>query len=635
MAEHFEIVISAKDKFSKSFKALGVAAGAATAALGGTAAAVFKIAEATAKSGDEIQKMSLRTGVGAETLSGLKHAAELSGSSIGELGTGLRTLAKRANDSSNGLESASRSFEDLGISATNADGSLKSTDKLLMESADAFANMTDQTKAAALAQELFGRSGTQLLPMLQQGSDAIAEMSAEAKELGITFDQDAADNAALFNDNMKRLKDTFTGVKQTIGNAVIPIFADLSGTFAEAGKAVVEWARNNSDRIRAFAESLISNIGTAIKFTVKAVALMVDAWRGLKMIWNVLKIALAEFAAYMFGVIDRIVEKTLNLMKRLNFKGVFDDQIATVEKFKESNELLIESLKDVSVGAQDELNEVINQGMQIAKVDEFIEHAEERLAEFKDAAITTNEEIKNSTVETNEAIAASNEQTKQKQLTNMELLKQASLDLFGIKTDLMSQESNENESTEKQKFDIKSEFGSRANDLAENLQKATGKRYRALFYMQKAVSASQALISGWAAAISAMQNPPFGYGPVIGKYVGIGIMGMAVANAGLIMAQPFKGSFRDGMDYVPETGSYFLKKGEFVGAPETTRTLNAAIQNGGLGGNGQQVINMQILPNATNLDAMMNMTKNDWRMLVERKISPAMKEVNRLGLGYA
>ena len=77
MSEKVEIVIQAKDQFSKTMKSLRgmlpnvkTLALAAGAAFGGLGTGLYAIANSTAKAGDELQKMSLRVGISTETLAG-------------------------------------------------------------------------------------------------------------------------------------------------------------------------------------------------------------------------------------------------------------------------------------------------------------------------------------------------------------------------------------------------------------------------------------------------------------------------------------------------------------------------------------------------------------------------------------
>lgn len=125
---------------------------------------------------------------------------------------------------------------------------------------------------------------------------------------------------------------------------------------------------------------------------------------------------------------------------------------------------------------------------------------------------------------------------------------------------------------------------SQLTNLASNYEAITGRRNKALFLMQQGIAATSAIMNGLAGGVAALAPPPIGFGPVVGAVAGPVISGMGFANAAMIMAQAVQGVAHSGLDYVPETGTYLLKKGEFVGAPETTRALNQSIQRGGMGG---------------------------------------------------
>ncbi|MBY9021945.1 MAG: phage tail tape measure protein, partial [Candidatus Lokiarchaeota archaeon] len=127
-------------------------------------------------------------------------------------------------DAEQGLATASDALDALGVSSEELEG--KSPEQQFKILSSALADVDDASRKAALAQDIFGRAGTGMLPMLAEGSEGIAAMRKEAQELGIVFDQEAADSAAKFNDDMDRLKKSFTGVFQELGNKLIPIFVD-------------------------------------------------------------------------------------------------------------------------------------------------------------------------------------------------------------------------------------------------------------------------------------------------------------------------------------------------------------------------------------------------------------------------
>ena len=145
---------------AKTMAIAGVAAGAG----------LLVITRKVAQTGDEIAKLSKKVGISTEILSGYSHAAELSGTSLTGMTTGLRRLSANIVDAERGLLESKRAFSALDISIKNSDGSLKELNPMLLEVADKFARMEDGAVKAGLAQDLFGRSGLEMIPMLNEGS---------------------------------------------------------------------------------------------------------------------------------------------------------------------------------------------------------------------------------------------------------------------------------------------------------------------------------------------------------------------------------------------------------------------------------------------------------------------------------
>lgn len=204
---------------AKLVAGLGIAIGAAAGAA--TALAVKKYAEF----GDQIHKMSLRTGFATETLSELAHAAELSGTDITMLEKAVRTMQRSIYDAGRGLSTQTDALDALGVSIEQLQG--KKPEQQFDVLAMALANVEDASQRSALAASLFGRAGTQLLPMLANGAAGLREMRQEARDLGIVMSEDDARAAAEFNDNMTRLNARIDAVKFNVARALIPSLLEL------------------------------------------------------------------------------------------------------------------------------------------------------------------------------------------------------------------------------------------------------------------------------------------------------------------------------------------------------------------------------------------------------------------------
>jgi hypothetical protein len=175
---------------------------------------------------DNIGKMAQKIGMTTEELSRLNYAAKLSDLSLQELQGGLQQLSKNMEAGSEGLAA-------LGISATDSSGNLRSTSEVMLEVAEAFAGMEDGAGKTAIAMNIFGRSGANLIPMLNAGRNGLASMGDEAQRLGVVISDDAARAAETFNDNMTRLQTATQGVVQEITAQALPAMIDLTENLLE------------------------------------------------------------------------------------------------------------------------------------------------------------------------------------------------------------------------------------------------------------------------------------------------------------------------------------------------------------------------------------------------------------------
>ena len=217
---------------NKHKKAVGIAmVGLGVAALAGVASSI----KAFAEMGDEVQKMALRVGFSTEALSEWRHVANISGADISTLEKGVKKMSKTIVDADEGMATYIRSFDRIGLSAEEL--MALSPEDQFTRITEAIAALESPTLRAATAQDIFGRAGTALLPMMAAGAEGIAELREEAHTLGIVFDQEAANAAAEFQDSMTRLDGAMNGAKFTLAKELLPAL--------EAGIPILEsWAKH-------------------------------------------------------------------------------------------------------------------------------------------------------------------------------------------------------------------------------------------------------------------------------------------------------------------------------------------------------------------------------------------------------
>lgn len=183
---------------------------------------MVRMVNETARLSDELAKMSRRTGFTVETLNGLTQAAEKSAVGQEQLEVGLRQLNKNLLDFTRGTGEARKSFEALGITGEQAAGLLKTPEEAFLTIADRLSKIRDVGVRGAEAMRIFGESGTKLLPLLNQGRDAIAGQIEELQKLRpITTEQALA--AEQYNDAITDLGHAFEGFLHKGVGPVLPV----------------------------------------------------------------------------------------------------------------------------------------------------------------------------------------------------------------------------------------------------------------------------------------------------------------------------------------------------------------------------------------------------------------------------
>lgn len=227
-------------KFSEQCKKIGRGMTVAGAAITGAVGLMIK---GYVKAGDEVHKMALRTGFTTESLSELRYASQICGADLGALEKGVKKMSKTIVDASDGLTTYVRAFDRIGLKAEDL---LKlSPEEQFDRIAVAIASVEDPTLRAATAQEIFGRAGTQLLPLFAAGEEGLEALRKKAHELGIVFDQEAADKAAVLNDSMTTLKASFKGVTMSIATTLIPVVTSIVEKVSEMVIRIKDWIKEN------------------------------------------------------------------------------------------------------------------------------------------------------------------------------------------------------------------------------------------------------------------------------------------------------------------------------------------------------------------------------------------------------
>jgi len=173
--------------------------------------------------GDETNKLAQKIGVATKEVAGMQLAFRQAG--VGDaFATSMAKMSKSVAE-------GSKAFQAMGISTRETDGTLRSNRVLLGEVADKFAGYAAGAAKSALAQEIFGKSGAELIPLLNAGAQGLAEYDAMAAKLGLTIGEETAKQAEKFNDTLDLIGQGSQGVARQIAAQLLPTLSGLADQF--------------------------------------------------------------------------------------------------------------------------------------------------------------------------------------------------------------------------------------------------------------------------------------------------------------------------------------------------------------------------------------------------------------------
>lgn len=226
-------------------------------AVGGGIAA--RLVNRWASAGDEIAKTARKLGVSMETLQELRFAGSREGLETSVLDKGIEALRRSMGQAALGSGGGAAAFNTLGVSVLDAEGRVRSFESVFDELAAKLSKLDDSSLSNTLASMLFGGSGTEMMKLLSQGTEAIAAHRAEAHRLGLVMSKEAITTAERFVEVLKDLLATLTGLRNAlaapIAEHILPMLQRFREWLVKHRPEVDRWAKLLAQRLpEAFAK---------------------------------------------------------------------------------------------------------------------------------------------------------------------------------------------------------------------------------------------------------------------------------------------------------------------------------------------------------------------------------------------
>lgn len=216
-------------KLSKELSGkLKTACATVTAGIGAVVATAGVLVNKSMEAGDRIDKMSQRIGLSRESFQKWDYIMSQSGTDIEKMQVGMKTMSQQMVASTKQGSEAQKMFQKLGVSVKDSNGKFKSQEQAFEEVIRAFQRMPDGIEKANMAQKLFGKTGSELRPLLNGVRGNVDELKERFEQLGLGMSDDAVNASVKLKDTIDTIQRTFSAFGNQIGADIMPAIQSLA-----------------------------------------------------------------------------------------------------------------------------------------------------------------------------------------------------------------------------------------------------------------------------------------------------------------------------------------------------------------------------------------------------------------------
>lgn len=179
-----------------------------------------------ASAADDLNTLSVKTGIATDELQKLQYAAGTIDVDVNTVAGAMGKLTKNMDAAAGGSGAAADAFSKLGVAVKKDDGTFRDRNEVFQDAIKALGGIADETERDATAMAIFGKSATELNPLIKGGAEELAALGAHAEEAGLILSGDTLNSLA-------GLADRFDVLKQTVGLAGQQFLAQFAGPLTE------------------------------------------------------------------------------------------------------------------------------------------------------------------------------------------------------------------------------------------------------------------------------------------------------------------------------------------------------------------------------------------------------------------
>lgn len=221
-------------------KTAGAAVAAVAAAAAAAAKAIWDMTNAAGEWADSLLTMSAQTNLSVDTLQKWDYAARFIDVDSETMVKGIAKVTKMQAQSMKTGEDYVTMLNGQQIALKGSNGELKTSEQLFLEMVDAVGKIADDTEREAAAQDLFGKSYQEIMPLIKAGSEGLKAYGEEAESLGLILSGDAVDSLGKFDDQMQRLQATMQVAGREMALSFLPVSQKVAESLTDLASTVTK-----------------------------------------------------------------------------------------------------------------------------------------------------------------------------------------------------------------------------------------------------------------------------------------------------------------------------------------------------------------------------------------------------------
>lgn len=297
-------------KLSDNQVLFGTWAVAGVAAVATVTEKLFSLTKTVAEYGDNIDKMSQKLGLSTEAYQKWDYVIGMAGGDIDSMAAGFKTMTSTLADAQNGSESAIQKFTDLGI--TIEDINSLSQEEMFEKLVYTMQGMEDATQKASAATDLFGKSGQNMIPLLNQTEEATRGLLDQTEQYGLIMSEDSVAASATFGDTLSLIQQSLQATGRVLGEEMMPYF-----------QSFLDWIVAHMPEIQNIATKVFSAIGAAVEILSPLFEVLGDVVGGLLDIFSATFNGIAAVVKPVFSVLENSINGIIDLINKLSL-GLID-----------------------------------------------------------------------------------------------------------------------------------------------------------------------------------------------------------------------------------------------------------------------------------------------------------------------